>query len=123
MRRSTLTLLSFVLLLAADVGAQPRSGAADIPRLANGKPNFSGVWQALTTANWNVLTHGASAGPPEGAPCYDALAMSEMDPEERARNNQHRLERHRPPSSTPAASSSSSSGCSGGSSAPSSATP
>ena len=27
------------------------------------------MWQAYTTANWNVLTHGASAGPPE----YGAL--------------------------------------------------
>ena len=34
----------------------------------NSKPNFSGVW-AQTTANWNVLTHGASAGPKE----YGAL--------------------------------------------------
>lgn len=43
--------------------------SSDIPRLSNGKPNFSGVWQALTTANWNVLTHAASAGPSE----YGAL--------------------------------------------------
>jgi hypothetical protein len=69
MKRSTLVLLAFGLLLAADGGAQQRSGAGDIPRLPNGKPNLSGVWQALTTANWNVLTHGASAGPPE----YGAL--------------------------------------------------
>jgi hypothetical protein len=64
MKRSLLVLLGLVLLLAAGAGAQPRSNAG-IPRLANGKPNLSGVWQAFTTANWNLLTHGASAGPPE----------------------------------------------------------
>ena len=41
----------------------------DIPRLSNGKPDLSGVWQSLTTANWNILRHGASAGPSE----YGAL--------------------------------------------------
>ena len=67
MKRPILILLG--LLLAATAGAQQRSSAGGIPRLANGKPNLSGVWQASTTANWNVLTHGASAGPPE----YGAL--------------------------------------------------
>ena len=62
-------LLALGLLLAASAGAQQRSRTGDVPRLANGKPNLSGVWQAYTTANWNVLTHGASAGPPE----YGAL--------------------------------------------------
>ena len=69
MKRSTLMLLALGLLLAASAGAQQRSRTGDVPRLANGKPNLSGVWQAYTTANWNVLTHGASAGPPE----YGAL--------------------------------------------------
>ena len=67
MKRPILILLG--LLLAAAAGAQQRSSSSGIPRLANGKPNLSGVWQATTTANWNVLTHGASAGPPE----YGAL--------------------------------------------------
>jgi hypothetical protein len=68
MMRSTFALLAVCTLLAANAHAQG-SRANDIPRLANGKPNFSGVWQSLTTANWNLLTHGASAGPPE----YGAL--------------------------------------------------
>lgn len=54
------------LMLIGSVQAQ---GVVDIPRLSNGKPNFSGVWQALTTANWDIRTHGASAGPPQ----YGAL--------------------------------------------------
>jgi hypothetical protein len=65
MKQSALTLLALGLLLVASACTPQRSSSSDIPRLADGKPNLSGVWQAVTTANWNVLTHGASAGPPE----------------------------------------------------------
>ncbi len=68
MMRSTLALLTLFALLASNAHAQS-ARPGDVPRLASGKPNFSGVWQASTTANWNLLTHGASAGPPE----YGAL--------------------------------------------------
>jgi hypothetical protein len=32
------------------------------PRTADGKPDFNGIWQALTTANWDIQDHPATAG-------------------------------------------------------------
>ena len=68
MMRSTFVLFAVCALLAGNAHAQGARPSA-VARLANGKPNFSGVWQSLTTANWNLLTHGATAGPP----AYGAL--------------------------------------------------
>jgi len=42
------------LLAAGAVAAQPPAGA---------KPNLSGIWQALNTANWELEAHGAEPGP------------------------------------------------------------
>src|SRR6266700_3798329 len=33
------------------------------PRTANGKPNLSGIWQAINTAEWDIQAHDAKAGP------------------------------------------------------------
>ena len=33
------------------------------PRNADGKPNLNGIWQSLTTANWDIQAHGAQPGP------------------------------------------------------------
>jgi hypothetical protein len=51
--------LLLVLLAAAPAEAQ-------IPRTADGKPDFSGIWQALSTAAWNVEDHSAEKGVPAG---------------------------------------------------------
>jgi hypothetical protein len=33
------------------------------PRTPDGKPNLNGVWQALTSANWDIQDHSAKPGP------------------------------------------------------------
>ena len=65
MRRWPILLVLFVAVVLPVTGR----AQSEIPRLSDDKPDFSGVWQSLTMANWNILTHGASAGPTE----YGAL--------------------------------------------------
>src|ERR1700722_10712758 len=58
----------FLLLIAAPgFGQTPSRTAtrttAQIPRMPDGKPNFTGLWQALGTADWDIKPHSAHAGP------------------------------------------------------------
>lgn len=43
------------------VSGQSPTGA--FTRTADGKPNLTGIWQAMNTANWDVQAHAAKAGP------------------------------------------------------------
>lgn len=36
---------------------------AQVPRTAAGKPNLTGLWQTLSTADWNIQDHASQAGP------------------------------------------------------------
>jgi hypothetical protein len=48
------------------MAAMPSPGqaqAARIPRMADGKPNLTGLWQAMGTADWDIEDHSSAAGP------------------------------------------------------------
>src|SRR5438552_2038223 len=47
---------------ARQAPAAPRPAPA-AGRVEDGKPNLNGIWQAITTANWDVEAHNADAGP------------------------------------------------------------
>jgi hypothetical protein len=55
----------FSLLMTPDEAqAQaPPAKAVAKGRMPDGKPNFNGVWQAITTANWDIQDHSAAPGP------------------------------------------------------------
>jgi hypothetical protein len=41
----------------------PAAPAYRAPRTADGKPNLTGIWQAMNSANWDIQAHPAKAGP------------------------------------------------------------
>ena len=62
-------LLAAAALLAAGsivplfIQAQTQAPAYRAPRTADGKPNLTGIWQAMNSANWDIQAHPAKAGP------------------------------------------------------------
>ena len=49
------------------------TAAQDIPRTADGRPDFNGIWQAINTANWDIEPHAASFGPLVAAGAIGAI--------------------------------------------------
>ncbi len=67
-----------VLLMAFSLAckqAEPQASGAQLPRTPDGRPDFSGIWQALTTASWDLEDHSAEEGAPAGQSVIEGGAI------------------------------------------------
>ncbi len=51
--------LKLFTLLAAAAAMQAQTGTSALPRLSDGKPDLNGVWQAMSSANYDIERHMA----------------------------------------------------------------
>ncbi|MDG2420955.1 MAG: hypothetical protein P8N40_04585, partial [Gammaproteobacteria bacterium] len=60
-KQKLIFLLSIITFSTVTMSVQAQSG--DIPRAADGKPDFSGIWQAIGSSHYNIEPHSADFGP------------------------------------------------------------
>jgi len=53
------------IVVGSSLSGQTQSAARPYraPRTPDGKPNLTGIWQVMNTANWDIQAHAAKAGP------------------------------------------------------------
>src|SRR5262245_1188153 len=73
--RKPCTLVTVTAAAAALWLAPVPAAAQAMPRSSDGKPDLTGVWQAVNTAAWNILPHGAQFGIPAGLGVVEGDAL------------------------------------------------
>ena len=53
----------FVIVLSTFFASAAHAQDSAIPRTAQGRPDFNGIWQAINTANYNIEPHAADFSP------------------------------------------------------------
>jgi hypothetical protein len=78
--RNTLVLTAGTIAIMAAGAAAPVAGQSPaVPRI-QGRPNLSGIWQAMNEANWDIQAHEARPGPPQfGALFAEPAGMGVVD--------------------------------------------
>src|SRR5262245_12903035 len=56
-------LVALMVTIATLVGGISKAQTSPFPRTADGKPNFTGIWQVMNSANWDIQAHEARQGP------------------------------------------------------------
>jgi hypothetical protein len=101
--RSLPTIGVLAVIVALVVAATQLTGqsAGELPRMPDGRPNLSGIWQAMNTAYWDLEGQGGAPAPKEGfelgavgaippGPGVVVDGRIPYTPEARARRDEHR---------------------------------
>ena len=95
--RAELVCVVAVLLALASgpIRVTAQAPAYEGPRTHDGKPDLNGVWQALTTASWDIEDHNAAKGMPAGQGIVKGgpLPYQPWAAAQKQENHEHGMER------------------------------